>query len=80
MLPTSTYCSKFIPRSKRRNSCCKTASNVCGSRQSSAMMSAISSTLSMLYCASGAMSSVAAACAGTKARPESVLTISSVFR
>ena len=44
------------------------------------MMSAISSTLSMLYCASGAMSSVAAACAGTKALAVSVLTISSVFR
>lgn len=44
------------------------------------MMSAISSTLSMLYCASGTMSSVTAACAGTNARARSVLTVSSVFR
>ena len=78
MLPTSTYCSKFIVSSNAANSCCKTDSNVVGTVQITRIRSAISCTLSIFNCASGAICSVISACAGINAFASSNFTISSV--
>lgn len=80
MLPTRTYCSKFIARPYSVNSFCIRSSKLSASLQRDVIFSAISHTLSMLYYARGAMSSTASAWAGTNIFPLKDFTISSVFK
>lgn len=56
MLPTSTYCSQFIVSPQAAKSFCNIVSKHSGSSHIKVILSAISITLSMLYCASGAIS------------------------